>query len=176
MKTRKNVLMAVAAIMLLAGIPAFAKGNKEDQIKADLIIGNGTGDVITTLILSPAKAKYPSQNENRLAFQGLAVNDKATFAVLLPEQLKGVDTFDIEIISGGKHYKTKKGVNINFKSGKLPTLELSRNGKDSTRALIGAAAGGVGGVAAVAATATALYTGTIMIGQALYVSALTEAL
>jgi len=175
MKTRKNVLMAIAAIMLLAGLPAFAKGNKEDQIKADLIIGNGTGGEITTLIISPAKAKYP-KNKNRLAFQGLAISDTATFAVALPNELKGIDTFDIEMISGRKHYKTKKGVNINFKSGKLPTLELSRNGKDSTRAIIGAAAGGVGGVVAVAATATALYTGTIMIGQALYVAALAEAL
>ena len=156
MKGKSVSMMVVAIALLLAGLPAFAKGNKEDQIKEDLLIGNGTGDVITTLLISPTKKKFPN-NENRVAFQGLAINDKATFAVLLPEQLKGVDTFDVEIIcDGGKRYVTKKGVNINFKSGKLPTLELSRNGKDSTRALIGAAAGGVGGAAA----ATAL-SGTI---------------
>jgi len=173
METRKSVLMTVAAVaLLLAGnlVPAAAQGGKEK-----LVIGNGTGGEITALFISPAKAKYP-KNKECLSIKDLKVKDADIFNVALPAQFKGIDTFDIEVVSGGKHYKTKKGVNINFKSGKLPTLELSRNGKASTRAVIGAAAGGVGGVAAVAVTATALYTGTIMIGQALYAAALAEAL
>lgn len=173
MGTRKSVLMTVMAVALvLAGNKVFAASH---GAKANLIIGNGTGREITTLLISPAKTKYP-KNENRLAFKDLKVKDAGIFAVVLPEQFKGIDTFDIEIVSGGKRYVTKKGIKIDFKRGKTPTLELSRNGKDSTRALIGAAGGGVGGVAAVAATATAIYTGTIMIGQALYVAALAEAL
>jgi len=154
MKTRKSVLMAVAAIVLSLAGNVFPAGAAQSK-KADLIIGNGTGGEITTLIISPAKAKYP-KNQNCLAFKGLAISDTATFAVDMPDQFKGIDAFDIELVSGGKRYKTQKEVNINFKSGKLPTLELSRNGKDSTRALIGATVGGVGG----AAVATAL-SGTI---------------
>jgi len=157
---RKSVAMTVVAVaVLLAGIPAFAKGNKEDHIKADLIIGNGTGGEITKLTITPARAKY--QNQNCLVFKKLAISDTAIFAVALPDQFKGIDSFDIEMISGGKRYKNQKEVNINFKSGKLPTLELSLTGKDSTRALIGAAAGGVGGVVVADATATAL-SGTVM--------------
>ena len=172
MKTGKSLLMTVAVIaLLLAGNAVHAS----QRVKGDLIIGNGSGGEITALIISPAKKKYPN-NENRLAFKGIAVRDTDTFAVTLPEQLKGIDTFDIEMISNGKRYVTKKGVRIDFQKGKIPMMELSRNGKDSTRAIIGAAAGGVGGVAAIAVTATALYTGTIMIGQALYVAALAEAL
>jgi len=171
MRTRKSVLTTVLAVALLVGNVVIASAKE----KADIIIGNGTGGKITTLIISPAKAKYP-KNENRLAFQGLDIKDTNTFAVVLPAQLKGVDTFDIEIISEGKRYVTKKGVKIDFQKGKTPSLELSRNGKDSTRAIIGAAAGGVGGVTAIAATATAIYSGTLMLGQALYAAALAEAL
>jgi len=153
---RKSVLMTVLAVALtMAGnlVPAAAQA-----AKADLIIGNGTGGEITAMIISPAKGKYP-KNENRLAFKGLAVKDTDVFSVVLPEQFKELDTFDIELMSNGKRFVTKKEVKIDLKRSKPPVLELSKNGKDSTRALIGATAGGVGGVAAVAATATVLYTG-----------------
>jgi len=150
---RKSVAMTVVAVaVLLAGIPAFAQANK-----ADIVIGNGTGGQITTMIISPAKAKYP-KNQNCLEFKGLAISDKATFGVALPEQLKGIDAFDIELVSSGKRYKTQKEVTVNSKIRKIPTLELSRTGKDSTRAFIGAAVGGVGG----AAVATVL-SGTITV-------------
>jgi hypothetical protein len=158
MKERKILMTAVAVMLALAVnvVPATAK---ETQDK--LVIGNGTGGEMTALIITPAKARYPG-NQNRLAFQGLNVSDGSVFAVTIPEQFKGIDTFDIEIISKGRRYVTKKGIKINLESGRIPTLELSRAGKDSTRALAGAVADGAGGVVAVAATATALYTGTIV--------------
>ena len=166
---KQKVLMAVLAIAFVLGsvVPAAAQ-----TAGAKLVIGNGTGGEITAMIISPAKENYP-KNENRCAFQGLTVNDKEAFTVVIPENLRGMDTFDIEIVSKGKRYVTQMGVKIDFNRG-APTLELSRKGKESTRGLIGAAVGGAGGVAAVAVTATAFYTGTI--GQAFYAAALAQAL
>jgi hypothetical protein len=172
MKERKFLMTAVAVMLALAAnvVPAAANGTQDK-----LVIGNGTGKELTALIITPAKAKYPG-NQNCLAFQGLEVNDESVFAVTIPEQFKGIDTFDIEIVSGGKRYVTNKAVKINLESGKLPTFELSRTGKKSTRALAGAAAGSVGGVTAVAATATALYSGTIVFGYSLGAAALFDIL
>jgi hypothetical protein len=175
METGKIVKMMVLAIGFAVvgnAVPAAAAGKKEVIIN----FGNGTGGAITALQISPAKAKYPG-NGDCMGFQGLNVKDGETFAMVLPEQLKGMDTFDIELISGGKRYVSPaRGVAINLANGKIPTLELSRNGRSSTRANIGAAVGGVGGVGAVATTATALWTGTVMLGQAVGAAAITEAL
>jgi len=152
MKRKSVPMMVVAIALLLAGmVPAAAQSNK-----ADLIIRNGTGGEISKLVISPAKARYP-KNQDCLVFKKLAISDTATFTVALPDQFKGIDAFDIDLVSDGKRYKTQKEVNINFKSEKLPTLELSMNGKDSTRALIGAASCWYG----YQPVATVLYTGTL---------------
>jgi hypothetical protein len=173
--TRKSVwMMALVIGFVVLGnvVPLSAMGKKEGLIK----IGNGFGSEITALQISPAKAKYPG-NENCMSFQDIRIKDGATFVLVLPDQMKNIDTFDVELISDGKRYVSpRRGVTINLKSSKIPTLELSRNGKDSTWGHIGAAAGAVGGLGAIAAAAAALYTGAIVIGQAAGTTALVPAL
>ena len=174
MKRNKIVRMTVLAVALvLAGVvPAAASGTKAKSIS----FANGTGGEITAMQIRPAKTSYPN-NENCMAFRELRVRDGEGFIVVLSEQMKDITAFDIEIVSSGKRYVSRKqGVAINLKNRKPPTVELSRKGKDSTFANIGAAAGGVAGVGAVTGTATALYTGTIMIGQAVGAAAIAEAL
>jgi hypothetical protein len=175
MKKAVTILVLTLALAALVNtVPAMAQ-EKPGSAKPDFVIGNGTGGVITAIFVSPSKAKYP-KDKNRCAIQGLNIADTGTFGVVLPEQMAGIDSFDIELISGGKHFETVKSIRLDRKAGKVPTLELSGKGKDSTRAIIGAGIGGLVGVGGVALTTAALYTGVIMIGQALYAAAIAEAL
>ena len=131
METHKKRLMAtvvVTLVLLGTVVPASAQ-----EVRPEIIFGNGMGAEITELILSPAKDQY-TKNRNRYA-QALQVNDKAVFGVEIPEHLQRYESFDIEVVAGGKHYVTKHGIRLDRGKG-TPVLELSVTGKDSTIGLI----------------------------------------
>jgi hypothetical protein len=144
MKTKKIKGLLVFAVILttLSAVPAMA------EVKADFIIGNGTGDIITSLVISPSKAKY-GKTKNHAAYQDVNVPDGGTFAVALSGEMSGIDCFDIELLSGGKRFKTRYYVPVNRNAGGIPVLELFRTGKSSTYGYIGGAAGGLVGTGAV---------------------------
>jgi len=129
METRKIMLMAAAAFMLLGNvIPASAQATG-----TEIIFGNGLGAEITELILTPSKDQY-AKNRNCYA-QTFQVNDKTVFSMVLPEHFLRYESFDIEVTAGGKRFATKHGVKLDREKG-APVLELSETGKDSSIGLI----------------------------------------
>ena len=139
MNTKKRGLaMAVAVTLALLGNVVQASAQ---TAKPEIILSNGLGAEITELSLSPSKDQY-AKNRNCYA-RAIQVNDKVVFSVEIPEHFLGYESFDIEVVSGGKRHATHKGVKLDFNKG-MPVLELSKTGKDSTNGFIKAltAAGG----------------------------------
>jgi len=147
MKPGKSVIMTVVAaafVLLGSVVPVFAQ-----TTRPEIVFGNGMGAEITGLVLSPAKKQY-AKNQNRYA-QNLQVNDKAIFSVEIPDHFLRYESFDIEVVAGGKHYVTRNSVKIDPNKGK-PVLELSVTGKDSSIGLISALSAAAGTVAFLAGT------------------------
>jgi hypothetical protein len=116
------------------------------DVKPSFVLANGTGKVITDVQVKPSKKKYP-HDKNVCYFQGIAFNDQQSFPVLLPEQMKNLDSFDIIIKYGGKTAKTKRSMAYEI-TDQVPLFVASIKGKDSTIPLVSGAAGGGATVAA----------------------------
>jgi hypothetical protein len=148
METKKTVLMTVvaAAFVLLGAVSAFAQ-----TARPEIIIGNGLGAEITGLILKPAKDQYAG-NRNSYA-QVLQANDQAVFSAEIPDHFLRYESFDIEVVAGGKRYVSRNGVRLDLNRGS-PFLELSETGKDSTLPEIISFATATGTIIFLAATPT----------------------
>jgi len=129
--TRQKVLMAVMAAALVLGNVASAAAQ---AAATKLIVVNDAGSGITEFVISPSREHYRG-NSSCFAVEGIKESDGAAFALSLPDDMKGIGFFDIEIVAGGKKFATKKGVKIDFSSAKTPTVYLSTVEKDLTEGL-----------------------------------------
>lgn len=131
-KKYKGLLaVMIAALVLALNVVSAAA----EESKASLIIANGTGGEITELVILPSREQYPG-NRNSYVIDDLKESDGAFFAVTLPDQLSGIESFDIEIVSGGKRYVTRNTVKINCINGKTPALNFDVAGTDKSSFLI----------------------------------------
>jgi hypothetical protein len=139
MKNKNASGPAVFLTLVLTGvvIPTAAQAQEAESI---ILFANDTGAEITALVLSPAKEVYP-RNRNRHS-PHIQVNDKAVFAVELPDHLKGITSWDIEVVSGNKRLTTQRGVRLDFENG-APFLELTEVRRNSRSGPVGALLGSV---------------------------------
>jgi len=163
----RTISLLLVAVMLNA-MPLFAGGEKEAESslvtstkteKADFVIGNGTGDIITEIEIRPSQKKYKG-NKNVCDLQGLSVPDQAVFGISLPPQMQGMDSFDMVVKYGKSTAKTKKSFTLVQGSTDTPMVVLSIKGKDPTIPLIAGGAGAGGTAAGIGITAAALKAGT----------------
>ena len=119
-----KVLLMAAVIATAPVIPAAAQATV-----AEIIIGNGMGDEILQVVFSPSKEQY-ARNRNSFG-ASILVNDKDLVRMELPDHFLNYESFDIEVVSGGKRFVTHNSVKLDFNRG-TPVLELSETGKDST--------------------------------------------
>jgi len=132
---RQKVLMAVMAIAFVLGNVTLASAQA-----VELFVVNGTGAGITEFIISPSSEFYP-KNSSCYAVDGFEEKDGGTFLVTLPGDMKEINVFDIEVLSGGKRYETQKGVIINFQNGKKAILQLHTTEKSLAEGLVNTATG-----------------------------------
>jgi hypothetical protein len=114
----------------------------------DFVILNGTGSTIGEIQIVPSAKKYP-KNKNSYAVQDLELKDTGAFEVRLPNQMRGMDSFDMVIKYGKRNAETKKSIEID-RNAALPLYVLNIKGKESSIPLLtgvgsaGALAAGIG--------------------------------
>lgn len=141
MKTTRTWFMVtvIAIVALFASAGSLAAQSAAREI----VFANGIGSDISQLTISPSSVQYP---KDRNAFSiSVQIADKSSVSVEIPKDFYRYESFDIDVISGGKNYFAKKGVKLDFSKG-TPLLELNESGKTSTFPIISAAAGGATGI------------------------------
>jgi len=135
----------IFVFMTLMIIGIFSIYGQEQRFEAenkipDFTLANGTGDVITYIEIRPSKKKYPN-DKNVCALQNIILNDQQSMPFFLPEQMKGLDSFDIVLQYGKKIAKTKISISVE-RTNKIPLFIMNIKGKNSTIPLVSGAAGG----------------------------------
>lgn len=114
----------------------------------DIMFSNGTGVAITEIQIRPSQKLYKG-NVNVFSLANLALVDTGILAVALPQNINGLDGYDLTIITeDAKIYKTKTAIkfpvaehpsilNLNFKNKKSILGEMARNDMGGTIILAG---------------------------------------
>lgn len=97
----------------------------------DVLFSNGTGIAITEIQVRPSQKLYRN-NVNVFSLANLALVDTGILAVVLPDNIKGLDGYDLTIITeDAKVYKTKVSVNLPI-TDQPSLLDLTFKNKKST--------------------------------------------
>jgi hypothetical protein len=175
---RKRSVFVLFFCFIGSCFQVFAQEQKIAQV--DMVLANGSGDVISEIEIKPSKSKYKN-NKNVYALQNISIADKSSVGIDLPPVMKTMDSFDIVVKYGKKTAKTKKSFTVEKNGSESPLYVLSLKGKNSTVPIIagvggaGVTAAGIGGFFAGAAAgvpAIMAITGS----QAVSAAAVTELL
>ena len=142
----RAVAAMLAAVSLVSTVPVSAQEKKirtagKVPAEVDLVIANGTGELISDIEIRPSSRLYP-KDKNVAALSGLELKDQEWLGIPLPPQMKDLEAYEVVLKYGTQTAKTRQPVSVS-RNGEIPQLIASIDGKDSTVPLVvGSLAGG----------------------------------
>lgn len=144
---KRFFVMAISiALILTVLVPVMAQDSTNTADERLFVLANGMGAGIVEIVVAPARGVY-RRNLNRLHLSGFLLEDKAFFEIVLHDNFRGVNSFDIAVVTIDGRGVAHQNVKLNFSDEATPILEVSRTRSPSSfedhGGAIGALAGGL---------------------------------
>jgi hypothetical protein len=123
MKTTITLMLVLATLGLT---PIAAQETPKAQ--PDFVLVNNTGEEISSILIIPSAKKY-KENKNACAIQRISLADTGALAVNLPDTMRRLESFDLEITYGKRYAKTKQSVSL--AKGEVYILDIEGKGTGS---------------------------------------------